>query len=138
MRISDWSSDVCSSDLLWEGIAADPASIPTAVEELLRWVTPLNNMFRTVAADCEVDGVAMRAGDRIALVYTSANRDEEVFEEPFEVERARDRTTTQAFGFGTPFYPSAHEARHSQWIQMDERHKYLPQPHTVAFPHPND
>src|SRR3546814_14962762 len=76
MRISDWSSDVCSSDLLWEGIAADPASIPTAVEELLRWVTPLNNMFRTVAADCEVDGVAMRAGDRIALVYPSANRDE--------------------------------------------------------------
>src|SRR3546814_8228347 len=127
MRISDWSSDVCSSDLLWEGIAADPASIPTAVEELLRWVTPLNNMFRTVAADCEVDGVAMRAGDRIALVYPSANRDEAVFDEPFEVDLARDPNPHVAFGFGTHFCLGAHVARLTMRVALEELTKRLTQ-----------
>src|SRR3546814_20553120 len=89
---------------LWEGIAADPASIPTAVEELLRWVTPLNNLFRTVAADCAVDGVAMRAGDRIALVYPSANRDEAVFDQSFEVHLRRAPNPHVALGSGPPFF----------------------------------
>src|SRR3546814_15451867 len=68
-------------------------------------------MVRTVAADCEVDGVAMRAGDRIALVYPSANRDEAVFDEPFEVDLARDPNPHVAFAFGTHFCLGAHVAR---------------------------
>src|SRR3546814_12478471 len=90
---------------LWEGIAEDPASIPTAVEELLRWVTPLNNMFRTVAAPCEVDGVALRPGDRIALVHPSANRDEAVFAAPFQVDLAGNPTPTEALRLGRHFAP---------------------------------
>src|SRR5581483_4040303 len=57
---------------LWEQLAAAPETIPVAVEELLRWITPLNNMFRTVTEETELDGVTFSPGDRIALVYPSA------------------------------------------------------------------
>ena len=60
---------------VWERMAEDPTTVPTAVEELIRWVTPLNNMFRIATADTEVPGTAIAAGDRIALVYPAANRD---------------------------------------------------------------
>lgn len=105
---------------LWEALAADPASIPAAVEELLRWVTPLNNMFRTVAADTELDGVAMAAGDRVALVYPSANRDEAAFDDPFEVDLGRDPNPHVAFGFGTHFCLGAHVARLQLRVALEE------------------
>lgn len=102
---------------LWEDLAANPGAIPTAVEELLRWVTPLNNMFRTVATDgpgagpVELDGVEMRPGDRVALVYPSANRDEQVFVDPDTVDLGRDPNPHISFGFGTHFCLGAHVAR---------------------------
>jgi cytochrome P450 family 142 subfamily A polypeptide 1 len=96
---------------LWEQLAAEPASVPHAVEELLRWITPLNNMFRTAAHDVELDGVPIRAGDRLALVYPSANRDESVFVDPHEVDLRRDPNPHVAFGFGTHFCLGAHVAR---------------------------
>src|SRR3546814_18129312 len=77
-------------------------------------------MVRTVAADCEVDGVAMRAGDRIALVYPSANRDEAAFDEPFEVDLARDPNPHVAFGFGTHFCLGAHVARLTMRVALEE------------------
>src|SRR5204863_622194 len=67
----------------WEAMAADPSLVPGAVEEVLRWVTPLNNMFRRAGADAEVGGHAIRRGDRIIMLYPSANRDEAVFADPF-------------------------------------------------------
>lgn len=105
---------------LWERLAADPATIPTAVEELLRWVTPLNNMFRTAARDVEVDGVRMAAGDRVALVYPSANRDDAVFDEPYEVDLGRDPNPHIAFGFGTHFCLGAHVARLLLRVALEE------------------
>jgi cytochrome P450 family 142 subfamily A polypeptide 1 len=105
---------------LWEAMAAEPASIPAAVEELLRWVTPLNNMFRTAAADTEIDGVAIAAGDRLALVYPSANRDDAVFADPDEVELARDPNPHVTFGFGTHFCLGAHVARLVLRVALEE------------------
>jgi cholest-4-en-3-one 26-monooxygenase len=105
---------------LWEQLAADPAGIPTAVEELLRWVTPLNNMFRTVAGDTELFGTTLRAGDRLALVYPSANRDEAVFAEPDEVDLGRDPNPHVAFGFGTHFCLGAHVARLVLRVTLEE------------------
>ena len=105
---------------LWEQLTDDPAVIPTAVEELLRWITPLNNMFRTVASDTEVDGVPMRAGDRVALVYPSANRDEDVFDDPDEVVLTRDPNHHVAFGFGTHFCLGAHLARLTVRVVLEE------------------
>jgi len=105
---------------LWEHLAEDHSRIPTAVEELLRWVTPLNNMFRTVARDLELDGVKMKAGDRVALVYPSANRDEDWFEDPFEVDLARDPNPHISFGFGTHFCLGAHVARLQLRVALEE------------------
>ena len=69
----------------WEAMAADPSLVPGAVEELIRWVTPLNNFFRTATADAEVAGIPVAAGDRFLLAYPSANRDERVFDRPRHV-----------------------------------------------------
>lgn len=105
---------------LWEQLATDPSAIPAAVEELLRWITPLNNMFRTVTEDVEVDGTTFQAGDRLALVYPSANRDERVFSEPDEVDLARDPNPHVAFGFGTHFCLGAHVARLVMRVALEE------------------
>ena len=105
---------------LWEDLAQDPSLIPAAVEELFRWISPLNNMFRTVAVDTEVDGVAMAAGDRVALVYPSANRDETVFADPDAVDFHRDPNPHIAFGFGTHFCLGAHLARLVMKVSLEE------------------
>jgi cytochrome P450 family 142 subfamily A polypeptide 1 len=110
---------------LWESLAADPDLIPRAVEELLRWVTPLNNMFRTVAHDTgldgvTVDGVTFTAGDRIALVYPSANRDDAWFADPFEIDLTRDPNHHVAFGFGPHLCLGAHVARLTMRVALEE------------------
>ena len=76
----------------------DPSAIPRAVEEMLRWVTPIQNMMRTAAAPAEVGGHRFRPGDRLLLMYPSGNRDEAVFEEPFRFDVGRDPNPHVAFG----------------------------------------
>lgn len=105
---------------LWEWLAEDQGRVPHAVEELLRYLTPLNNMFRTAAFDAEIGGVPVAAGDRIALVYPSANRDDAVFADPDEVDLERDPNPHIAFGFGTHFCLGAHVARLSLRVALEE------------------
>jgi cholest-4-en-3-one 26-monooxygenase len=95
----------------WEALAADPSLAPSAVEEVLRWVTPLNNMFRRAASDAVVGETEINAGDRLVLLYPSANRDEEVFDRPFEFDIRRAPNPQIAFGFGTHLCIGAHVAR---------------------------
>jgi cholest-4-en-3-one 26-monooxygenase len=95
----------------WEAMAADPSLVPLAVEEVLRWVTPLNNMFRRAVADDEVGGQPIRRGDRIIMLYPSANRDETVFDDPFTFDIRRDPNPQIAFGFGTHLCVGTHVAR---------------------------
>ena len=70
-------------------LRADRSLLPGAIEEMLRWVTPVRNMNRTATRDVEVGGQLIREGDRTLLLYLSANRDEEVFAEPerFDITR---------------------------------------------------
>ena len=63
-------------------LIADPGKLTVAVEELLRWVTPIKNMNRTAARDTELRGQKIREGDRLLLLYHSGNRDERAFESP--------------------------------------------------------
>ena len=82
-------------------LCADPALLPGAIEEMLRWVSPIRNMNRTATADVEVHGQQVREGDRILLLYPSANRDETVFEDParFDITRTpNDHVSFGAFG----------------------------------------
>jgi len=95
----------------WEALAADPSLIPGAVEELIRWVTPLNNFFRTATRDARIAGTGVRAGDRVILLYPSANRDESVFDDPYTFDIRRDPNPHVAFGFGTHFCLGASLAR---------------------------
>jgi cytochrome P450 family 142 subfamily A polypeptide 1 len=85
----------------WDAMAADPSLVPGAVEEVLRWVSPLNQMFRRAVRDDEVGGPRIRRGDRIIMLYPSANRDESVFDRPFEFDIRRSPNPHVAFGFGT-------------------------------------
>ena len=105
---------------LWETLATDPSRIPLAVEELLRWVTPLNNMFRTATSTATIGDVTVQAGDRIALIYPSANRDERWFSNPFDIDLARDPNPHIAFGFGPHLCLGAHAARLQLRVTLEE------------------
>ncbi len=78
----------------------NPALLPTAADEMIRWVTPVKEFMRTAAADTEVRGVPVKQGEAVLLSYPSANRDEEVFEDPFRFDVGRDPNRHLAFGFG--------------------------------------
>ena len=82
-------------------LEANPDLIPNAVQELIRWQTPLAHMRRTVEEDTEVDGVAMKKGDKVVMWYISANRDESVFDDAdaIRVDRANARRHL-SFGYG--------------------------------------
>lgn len=95
----------------WEAIAADPALAVTATEEMIRWVTPLNNMFRQATRDTELAGTTITAGDRIALVYPAANKDEAVWDDPQVFDITRDPNPHLSFGHGTHFCLGANVAR---------------------------
>ena len=95
----------------WEELAAKPELIDSAVEEVLRWVTPLNNFFRMALADDVVGGQAIAAGDRLVLLYPSANRDESVFNNPFAFDIHRNPNPHLSFGFGTHLCIGANLAR---------------------------
>ncbi len=84
-------------------LAADRSLLESAVEEMLRWVTPIKNMNRTVTKDLEYAGKQLRQGDKVMLLYPSANRDESVFEDPFHFDIRRTPNEHVAFGFGTHF-----------------------------------
>jgi cytochrome P450 family 142 subfamily A polypeptide 1 len=96
----------------WEAMAADPDLVPGAVEELIRWVTPLNNFFRVAAGDATIGSVAVAEGDRVMLAYPSANRDERVFDQPDRFDIRRHPNPHVAFGFGTHFCLGASLARY--------------------------
>jgi len=87
----------------WDSMAADPSLIPGAVEEMIRWVTPLNNFFRTATRDATIADTKVVAGDRVILLYPSANRDESVFDDAYTFDIRRDPNPHVAFGFGTHF-----------------------------------
>jgi cytochrome P450 family 142 subfamily A polypeptide 1 len=101
----------CEHPEQWEAMAADPALIPGAVEEMIRWVTPLNNFFRTATEPATLGGVHLDAGDRVILLYPSANRDEAVYDDPYTFDIARRHNPHVAFGFGSHFCLGAPLAR---------------------------
>jgi cholest-4-en-3-one 26-monooxygenase len=78
----------------------EPDRIPVAVEEMLRWVSPIKSMNRTVRLDTDLGGERLRAGQKVLLLYPSANRDEAVFDEPFRFDVTRQPNDHLAFGVG--------------------------------------
>jgi cytochrome P450 len=89
----------------------DPALMPTAVEEMIRWTTPVKEFMRTAAEDTTVRDVPIAKGESVYLAYVSGNRDEEVFTEPFRFDIGRDPNKHLAFGYGVHFCLGAALAR---------------------------
>jgi len=88
----------------WRRLLADPGLIPTAAEEVVRWVSPVNLFRRTATCDTELGGQAMAKGDKVVVFYASANRDERVFAGPQEFDIAREPNPHIGFGGGGPHF----------------------------------
>lgn len=95
----------------WERLRRDPSLLPSAVEEILRWTSPVVHFARTATADVELSGQKIRAGDALALFYASANRDEAVHADPFAFRVDRRPNRHLAFGVGEHVCLGAHVAR---------------------------
>lgn len=119
--ISGGAYQLLSERSRWETLRAKPDGIATAVEEMLRWVTPIKNMNRTVTRDTEFHGASLKAGDNVLLLYPSANRDETVFDDPFTFDIARDPNDHVAFGGYGAHYCLGNSLARLELVVMFER-----------------
>jgi cholest-4-en-3-one 26-monooxygenase len=111
----------------WEALRADRSLLPGAVEEMLRWVTPIQNMNRTATRDIELRGQPIREGDRMLLLYPSGNRDESVFANPMTFDIRRQPNEHMAFGgYGRHHCLGAQLARLELTVLFDELLDRLP------------
>ena len=92
-------------------LRAQPDLMGTAVEEMIRWSTPVKEFMRTATADTEVRGVPIAEGESVYLAYVSGNRDEDVFTDPFRFDVGRENNKHVAFGYGVHFCLGAALAR---------------------------
>jgi cholest-4-en-3-one 26-monooxygenase len=110
----------------WDALLADRSLLPGAVEEMLRWVSPIKNMARTATRDVELRGRRIRAGQKVLLLYPSANRDEEQFPDPFTFDIRRAPNEHLAFGFGTHFCLGNSLARLELRVMFEQLLERLP------------
>ncbi len=112
----------------FEKLRRDPSLVPKAVEEIVRWTTPVIQFCRTATEDVEMRGQKIREGEPFCLFYPSANRDEDVFNEPFRFKVDRHPNPHIAFGIGEHFCLGAHVARlelNVMFGQLVERLDYV-------------
>jgi cholest-4-en-3-one 26-monooxygenase len=110
----------------WARLARDRSLLPSAVEEMLRWVSPIKNMVRTATRDVELAGQQVHEGDELMLLYPSANRDEAVFDDPFRFDIERHPNEHVAFGFGPHFCLGASLARLELRVMVERLLDRLP------------
>lgn len=100
--------------------------LTSAVDEFIRWVTPVSNMSRTVTVDHELHDQQLHKGDGVLLLYGAANRDPSVFEDPDVLDVERTHTRHVSFGFGSHFCLGAHVARLEIRLMFEEMLKRIP------------
>ena len=103
-----------------ERLRNNPALVPSAVEEILRFVAPTFHFLRTVVKDTELRGERLRKGELVALFLASANRDEEVFADPDRFDIGRAPNEHLAFGYGEHFCLGANLARLELRVLLQE------------------
>lgn len=103
-----------------EMLRADRSLIPTAIEEILRYANPLHYFRRTATEDTQLAGQPIAAGDKVAMIYTSANRDERVFADPDRFDITRSPNPHLSFGIGEHFCLGVHLARLEGRVFFDE------------------
>jgi cytochrome P450 len=103
----------------WERLAADHALMPTAIEEILRWTSPITHIARVALAETTLGGKKISVGDQVATWLPSGNRDEEIFDEPYRFNIGRTPNEHIAFGKGEHFCAGAHLARLELRLMFD-------------------
>jgi cytochrome P450 family 142 subfamily A polypeptide 1 len=116
-------------------LAADPSRLPRAVEEMLRWVSPIQDMVRTTTREVRIGDVLLPEGAELMLLYPSANRDESVFDEPFRFDIDRNPNPHIAFGMGEHFCLGNQLARLELNVMFERLLTRLPDLH-LAGPGP--
>lgn len=101
-------------------VRSNPALIPGLVEEAVRWTSPIHQFVRRAAVDCEFRGQSMRKGDWVVLLFPSGNRDEEIFDAPFEFRADRTPLRQIGFGYGAHVCLGQHLARLEMSIFFEE------------------
>ena len=114
----------------------DPSKMTVGVEELLRWVSPIKNMARTVTRDVQLHGETLHEDDQLILMYPSANRDPAAFDDPDRFDVQRDPNPHLAFGFGPHFCMGASLARLELNVMFSELLRRLPDLHLAGDPLP--
>jgi cytochrome P450 len=104
----------------WDLLRHDRSVLPSAVEEVLRWSSPTLYNRRTATRDVEVAGEKILAGDKVTLWWASANRDEDVFDDPFRFDVGRSPNAHLAFGHRSHFCLGANLARLEIRIMLEE------------------
>jgi len=110
----------------WEALVADRSLLPGAIEEMLRWTSPVKNMCRILTADTDFHGTSLREGEKIMLLFESANFDESMFENADHFDIRRDPNSHVAFGFGTHFCLGNQLARMELRLMTDRVLERLP------------
>jgi cytochrome P450 len=108
-------------------LAADPGLVPGAVEELLRWESPVPNVFRTATVDTEIAGCPVHQGERVLLGIGAANVDPAAFADGFDVRFDRDVNPHIAFGGGVHRCLGSHLARRELRVTLREWHRRIPE-----------
>jgi cholest-4-en-3-one 26-monooxygenase len=99
----------------------DPSLLKSGIEEIVRWTSPIIHFARTASRDLDFHGHRIRAGDVVSLFYPSANRDEDVFEDPYRFRVDRHPNPHIGFGVGEHFCAGAHVAR----LELEMAYRYL-------------
>ena len=107
-------------------LLARPELMESAIEEILRWVSPVHHMARTVTADVEMRGKTLKEGDRLIMWYGSVNRDEDIFPEPYTFDIERTPNDHLAFGIGEHFCLGAGFARKELRVMFEELFRRFP------------
>jgi cytochrome P450 len=108
-------------------VRADRSLLPGAVEEVLRWANPLHYFRRTATEDTVVRGQEIKAGDKVAMWYTSANRDEDVFADPDRFDVHRSPNPHLSFGIAQHFCLGVHLARLEGRVFFEELFSAFPE-----------
>ncbi|WP_371869006.1 cytochrome P450 [Mycobacterium botniense] len=101
--LSGGTEQLLRNDDQWNLLQRNPDLLPSAIEEMLRWTSPVKNMCRILTADTEFHGTPLHKGEKMMLLFESANFDESVFDEPERFDITRNPNSHLAFGFGTHF-----------------------------------
>jgi cholest-4-en-3-one 26-monooxygenase len=111
---------LCENPDQFERLRRDPSLLPQAIEEMLRWVSPVMQFRRTATQDTTIGDREIRKGDKVVMYYGAANRDPEVFEHPEVFDITRKPNPHLAFGMGTHFCMGSHIARLEMRVTLEE------------------